>query len=91
LSKKRQLFRQIFWRKYIKNPNIGPGSPDFRVVALLRQQVGERPASQEPHDGRADFRTEEAAESGFDGALLDLGDPEDGRDQLDDRIARFVT
>jgi hypothetical protein len=24
LSKKRQLFRKIFWRKYFKNHNIGP-------------------------------------------------------------------
>jgi hypothetical protein len=26
LSKKRQHFRQMFWRKYLKNDNIGPRS-----------------------------------------------------------------
>jgi hypothetical protein len=39
LSQKRQIFRQIFWRKYFKNHNIGPwiGSP---LVLLVRNVVG---------------------------------------------------
>jgi hypothetical protein len=27
LSQKRQFFRRIFWRKYLKNHNVGPWSP----------------------------------------------------------------
>jgi hypothetical protein len=36
LSKKRQFFREIFWRKYFKNHNIGPCSSSWMDCCLHR-------------------------------------------------------
>ena len=56
----------------------------------MREQVGQGPASKEPHDGRGDFRAEQRRVSGLDRPFLDFGNPENGGHQLDHRVAGLV-